>query len=173
MRSPPRPLLPTTGPISADDFQDMEENQVPDEQVVAAIQQRGISFKPTDKDYASYKGMGVDSSIIVALQKAKYVQAENKPKSPYKKTAVQTQGSPDKAFTSAAATSEGVYGVPCIVHACLETHGSAIEWPAEKEVVGSRFHTKCVWHCGAVGRAAQRSRRKHQSVAAKRGRWLR
>ncbi len=132
---PPKTVAADTGPVSVDDFQDMEENQVPDEQVVAAIQQRGISFKPTDKDYASYKGMGVDSSIIAALQKAKYVQAENKPKSPYKKTAVQTQGSPDKAFGTAAATSEGVYGTPCIVHACLETHGSAIEWPAEKEVV--------------------------------------
>ncbi len=69
------------------------------------------------------------------MQKAKFVPAENKPKSPYKKTGLQTQGSPDKAFITAAATSEGVYGIPCIVHACLETHGSAIEWPAEKEVV--------------------------------------
>jgi xanthine dehydrogenase YagR molybdenum-binding subunit len=131
---PPKTVAADTGPVSADDFQDMEENQVPDDQVVAAIHQRGISFKPTDKDYASYKGMGVDSSIIAALQKAKFVPAENKPKSPYKKTGLQTQGSPDKAFITAAATSEGVYGLPCIVHACLETHGSAIEWPAEKEV---------------------------------------
>ena len=104
--------------------------------VIAMIQKRGISFKPTDKDYASYKGMGVDQSIIAALQKAKFVEAEaGKPKSPYKRTALQTQGEPDKAFASAAAVSEGVYGSPCIVHACLETHGSASEWPADKEMV--------------------------------------
>jgi xanthine dehydrogenase YagR molybdenum-binding subunit len=132
---PPKTVAADTGPLSAEDFQDMQENQVPDEEVVARIQKSGISFKPMDKDYASYKGMGVDQSIIAALQKAKFVAAENKPKSPYKKTALQTQGSPDKAFTTAAATSEGVYGIPCIVHACLETHGSAIEWAGEKEVV--------------------------------------
>jgi xanthine dehydrogenase YagR molybdenum-binding subunit len=132
---PPKTIAADTGPVSADDFQDMEENQVPDEEVIAAIQKRGISFKPADKDYASYKGMGVDPSIIAALQEAKFVAAEAKPKSPYKKTGLQTQGTPDKAFASAAAVVEGVYGVPCIVHACLESHGSASEWSSDKELV--------------------------------------
>ncbi len=132
---PPKNIGTDTGPLSAEDFEDMIENQVPDDQVIARVEKSGISFKPTDKDLQSYKGMGADPSIIAALQKAKYVQAENKPKSPYKKTALQTTGAPDKAFASAAAVSEGVYGTPCIVHACLETHGSATEWPAEKEVV--------------------------------------
>jgi xanthine dehydrogenase YagR molybdenum-binding subunit len=132
---PPKNVATDTGPVSADDFEDMLDNQVPDEQVVQRIEKSGISFKPTDKDYASYKGMGADPSIITALQKAKFVAAEGKAKSPYKKTALQTQGAPDKAFASAAAVSEGVYGIPCIVHACLETHGSAMEWPSDKEVV--------------------------------------
>ncbi len=132
---PPKNVATDTGPVSADDVEDMLDNQVPDEQVVDRIEKNGISFKPTEKDYASYKGEGADPSIITALQKARYVAAEAKPKSPYKKTAVQTQGKPDQAFTAAAAVSEGVYGSPCIVHACLETHGSATEWQAEKEVV--------------------------------------
>jgi len=133
---PPKNVATDTGPISADDFEDMADNQVPDEQVIAAIQKRGISFKPSDKDLASYKGMGVDPSVITALQHAKYVEAEaGKPKSPYKKTALQTQGEPDKAFAAAAAVSEGVYGAPCIVHSCLESHGSASEWPSENELV--------------------------------------
>jgi xanthine dehydrogenase YagR molybdenum-binding subunit len=132
---PPKNIATDSGPISSDDFQDMEENQVPDDQVIAAIQNRGISFKPEEKDFESMKGMGVEPAIIAALRKAKFVAAEGKPKSPYKKTALQTQGAPDKAFTSAAAVSEGLYGVPCIVHACLETHGSAMEWPGEKEVL--------------------------------------
>ena len=132
---PPKTVAADTGPISSDDFQDMEENQVPDEEVIAAIQKRGISFKPSDKDYESMKGMGVDSSIIAALKKANYVEGAAKPKSPYKKTALQTQGEPDKAFSSAAAVSEGVYGMPCIVHCCLESHGSCSEWPSDKEIV--------------------------------------
>jgi xanthine dehydrogenase YagR molybdenum-binding subunit len=132
---PPKNIGTDTGPISKDDFEDMIDNQVPDEQVVSAIENRGISFKPTDKDLASYKGEGADPSIITALQKAKFVAAENKPKSPYKKTATQTTGTPDKAFASAAAVSEGLYGASCIVHSCLETHGSAIEWPGEQEMV--------------------------------------
>ena len=132
---PPKNISTDSGPLSNDDFQDMEENQVPDEEVIAAIQKRGISFKPDEKDYESMKGMGVEPAVIAALRKAKFVPAEAKPKSPYKKTGLQTTGTPDKAFASAAAVVEGVYGVPCIVHVCLETHGSAMEWPAEKEVV--------------------------------------
>ncbi len=132
---PPKNLAAETGPLSRDAFEDMEENQVPDEQVIERIQQSGISFKPTEKDYESYKGLGVDHKVIDALRKAKFVAAPPTAKSPYKKTAAQTQGDPDKAFASAAAVSEGMYGTPCIVHSCLETHGSAIEWPAEKEVV--------------------------------------
>lgn len=133
---PPKNVATDTGPVSADEFEDMADNQVPDDEVIAAIKKRGISFKPSDKDLASYKGMGVDQSVITALQQAKYVEAAaGKPKSPYKKTALQTQGEPDKAFAAAAAVSEGVYGAPCIVHSCLETHGSASEWPAENELV--------------------------------------
>ena len=132
---PPKNVATDTGPISSEDFEDMADNQVPDDDVIAMIQKRGISFKPTDKDYASYKGMGVDQSVIVALQKAKFVPAEAKPKSPFKKTGLQTTGAPDKAFASAAAVVEGVYGVPCIVHACLESHGSASEWTGDKELV--------------------------------------
>src|ERR1019366_8318181 len=109
--------------------------QVPDEEVIAAIQKRGISFKPEEKDYESMKGMGVEPPVIAALRKAKFVPAEAKPKSPYKKTGLQTTGTPDKAFASVDAVVEGVYGVPCIVHACMESHGSASEWTSDKELI--------------------------------------
>jgi len=132
---PPKNVATDSGPISEDDLQDMEENQVPDDEVIAAIQKRGISFKPTDKDYESMKGMGVEPPVIAALRNAKYVEAPAKPKSPYKKTALQTQGEPDKAFAAAATVSEGVYGIPCIGHCCMESHGSASEWPSDNEMV--------------------------------------
>src|ERR1019366_3343954 len=68
---PPKTVAADTGPVSSDDFQDMEENQVPDDEVIAAIQKRGVSFKPEEKDYESMKGMGVEPPIIAALSKAK------------------------------------------------------------------------------------------------------
>src|SRR5271165_3589744 len=43
---PPKNVAATAGPMSQDDFEDMEDNQVPDEQVIAAIKQTGISFHP-------------------------------------------------------------------------------------------------------------------------------
>jgi len=132
---PPKNIAADTGPVSSEGFQDMEENQVPDEEVIARIEKTGISFKPEEKDYESMKGMGVDPSVIAALRKAKFVPAPATEKSPYKKTGLQTTGTPDKAFSSAAAVVEGVYGVPCIVHCCLESHGSASEWNGDKELV--------------------------------------
>ena len=48
---------------------------------------------------------------------------------------MQTQGDPDKAFASAAAVSEGLYGASCITHCCLETHGMAAEWPSDKDML--------------------------------------
>ena len=41
---PPTNIGANNGPISRDDFEDMEDNQVPDEQVIASIKANGISF---------------------------------------------------------------------------------------------------------------------------------
>ena len=71
--------------------------------------------------------MGVDPKVIDALRTAKYVQAAETAKSPYKKTAVQTQGDPDKAFASAAAVSEGLYGVS-LHHALAALRRTAWPW---------------------------------------------
>src|ERR1035437_10105942 len=132
---PPKNVGTDNGPLSSDDFQDMEENQVPDEEVIAAVLKRGISFKPEEKDYESMKGMGVEPPVIAALRKEKFVTAEAAPKSPYKKTGWQTTGARDKAFAAADSLVEGVYGVPCIVHACMESHGTASEGTSDKELI--------------------------------------
>ena len=124
---PPKNISPDTGPMSRDDFEDMQDNQVPDDDVIAILKKQGISFTPTEKWMKSMEGEGTDSKVIAALKAAKVLPpAENK--SPYKRAALQKQGDPDKAFASAAAAHEGLYGVPCIVHCCLESHGSASEW---------------------------------------------
>ncbi len=131
---PPKNIAATSGPLSRENFEDMEDNQVPDEQVIAAIQKNGISFHPDDKYLKDAQESGVNRKVIEALRTAKYAEAKG-PSSPYKKTAVQTQGQPDKAFASAAAVSEGLYGASCITHCCLETHGMASEWPSDNELL--------------------------------------
>jgi xanthine dehydrogenase YagR molybdenum-binding subunit len=131
---PPTNIGVNNGPISRDDFEDMEDNQVPDEQVIAAIKANGISFKPDDKYLKDAQASGVDPQVVEALRSAKYAEGKTS-RSPYKKTAVQKQGDPDKAFTSAAAVSGGLYGASCITHCCFETHGMASEWPTDKDLL--------------------------------------
>ena len=130
---PPKNIAPATGPISQDDFESLEENQVPDEEVIAAIKQRGISFTPEEKWIKAMEGEGVDKKVIEALRSAK-VLPPSAEKSPFKRTAQQKQGDPDAAFASAAAVQEGLYGIPCIVHCCMESHGSVSEWPGSNDL---------------------------------------
>jgi xanthine dehydrogenase YagR molybdenum-binding subunit len=124
---PPRNIATDSGPISRDDFEDMQDNQVPDDEVIAILKKQGVSFTADEKWYKSMQGEGTDPKVIAALRAAKVLPpSENK--SPFKRTANVKQGDADKAFAAAAVTHEGLYGVPCIVHSCLETHGSASEW---------------------------------------------
>ncbi len=115
----------------------MEDNQVPDEQVIAAIKKQGISFHPDEKYLKDAARLRRRSRASCRrLRTAKYA-APTGSKSPYKQTALQTQGDPDKAFASAAAVAEGLYGASCITHCCLETHGMASEWPSEQRPAGT------------------------------------
>ena len=134
MPSRPKNIAANNGPISQEDFEDMEDNQVPDEQVVAAIKHQGISFHPDAKYLKDLQESGADASVVQALRTAKYGPPSGS-KSPYKKTGVQTQGEPDKAFASAAATVEGLYGASAITHCCLESHGMAAEWTSDKDLL--------------------------------------
>lgn len=148
---PPQNIAVGAGPVSQDDFEDMEDNQVPDDQVIAAIRQNGISFHPEEKYLKEAQESGVDPKVVEALRTAKYAQATG-PKSPYKKTAVQKQGDPDRAFASAAATAEGLYGASCITHCCLETHGMAAEWPSANEMT---VHISTQNHSGIAPQLAE------------------
>src|ERR1019366_7397380 len=74
---PPTNVGVSSGPISRDDFEDMEDNQVPDEQVIAAIKANGISFKPDDKYLKDAQASGVDPKVVEALRSAKYAEEQN------------------------------------------------------------------------------------------------
>ncbi|HZS06273.1 MAG TPA: xanthine dehydrogenase family protein molybdopterin-binding subunit [Blastocatellia bacterium] len=45
------------------------------------------------------------------------------------------QGDPDKAFSEAEVTVEGLYGNSVITHCCLESHGQTVEWTDENNVL--------------------------------------
>src|SRR6516162_9693387 len=61
---PPQNIAVNNGPVSRDDFEDMEDNQVPDDQVIAAIKNNGISFKPDDKYLKDAQASGVDPKVV-------------------------------------------------------------------------------------------------------------
>lgn len=124
---PPEKIAVATGPISGEDLEDMFSNQVPEEDIAKMVGERGITFQFDQKIEDQLKGYGVDAVVIEALRKAPVKKAEAGPKSPYKRTAVQTEGDPDTAFKSGQ-VSEGMYGMPVITHCCLESHGAASEW---------------------------------------------
>ena len=126
---PPAGAAENQGPLSLDDLGDMLQNQVPERQIVALIQEYGISFKPTEEDIKEAKDEGVPDSVIEAARTATvHPEAGTKTKSNYVKAAVQSQGDVEKAFAEADAVAEGLYGAPVIVHCCMEAHGSISEW---------------------------------------------
>src|SRR5665811_106282 len=58
---PPKNIAVNIGPISRDDFDDMQDNQVPDEQVIAALAKKGISFHPSEKYLKRIQEEGTDA----------------------------------------------------------------------------------------------------------------
>lgn len=126
---PPKGAAEEQGPLSEDDLGDMLDNQVPEREMVHQIQQYGISFKPTEDLLKEAKDDGAPDSVIEAVRNATVHEGgETRPKAYYQKAAAITQGEPDKAFSEAEVTCEGVYGIPVITHCCLESHGSTSEW---------------------------------------------
>jgi xanthine dehydrogenase YagR molybdenum-binding subunit len=124
------------GPLSMDDIGDMLDNQVPERQMVALIDQYGITFQPTEEGLQKAKQEEVPDAVIEALRKAKvHPDTGNKPHSFYQKNAEQVVGDPEQAFASAEVVSEGIYGIPVITHCCLETHGSTAEWPEKDKLL--------------------------------------
>jgi xanthine dehydrogenase YagR molybdenum-binding subunit len=132
---PPKGAAEEQGPLSVDDLEDMFDNQVPEREMIKQIQQYGISFKPTEDMLKEAKDDGAPDSIIDAVRNAQVHEgAAARPKSNYQKAAAITQGDPDKAFSEAEVSSEGLYGIPVITHCCLESHGSISEWTAPDQL---------------------------------------
>lgn len=133
---PPKELGADTGPVTSDDIEDMISNQVPDAEMVRLIMSRGITERPSEDTFKELPNYGVSAAVIKALREAPIKEAPKGPKSPYKRTAAQLVGEPDKVFAdSSVVISEGLYGVPVITHCCLESHGAASEWTDDKNLL--------------------------------------
>jgi xanthine dehydrogenase YagR molybdenum-binding subunit len=149
--SEPKNVAENTGPLAPRDLFQMFENDVPDEQVIATAQKRGLSFKVTPQMAQRMKDNEVSEEVIKALQSAPMKEAQAND-SPYKKEAEQVKGDPDAAFKEAEVVSEGVYGCPVITHCCLESHGSIAEW-TDSDHLFSHISTQNV--SGLAGQFAQ------------------
>ena len=125
----PKDAAEETGPLALDDLINMFSNQVPEPQITATVQKRGISFPVTDDLVKRMRSFNVGENVIKALQSA-LQKAPETSRSPYKKpSSGPDRGNPDQAFKTAEVTSAGLYGVPVITHCCLEAHGVVAHWP--------------------------------------------
>jgi xanthine dehydrogenase YagR molybdenum-binding subunit len=129
----PQNVTEDTSPLSQGDLEGMFRNQMPEGQIIAMVQRKGISFDVTQQMVDTLRQQKTGEGLIKALQEApKKTAQENR--SPYRKAAEQTKGDADAAFREADAVSEGVYGCPVITHCCLESHGSIAEWPSSDQL---------------------------------------
>ncbi|HEY2496786.1 MAG TPA: xanthine dehydrogenase family protein molybdopterin-binding subunit [Candidatus Angelobacter sp.] len=149
--SEPKNVAENTGPLTQRDLFQMFNNDAEDDQVIAAVQKRGITFKVTPEMAQRMKDNEVSNEVIKALQAAPVKEAETTD-SPYKKETEQVKGDPDAAFKEAEVVSEGVYGCPVITHCCLESHGSVAEW-TDSDHMFSHISTQNV--SGLAGQFAQ------------------
>ena len=60
----------------------------------------------------------------------------------------QIHGDPDKAFQEAEVTSEGKYGIPVIMHCCLEPHGAIIQWQGDSVMAWPSTQDVTNWNNG-------------------------
>ena len=123
----PKNVQDDSSPLDQSDLRGMIVNQMPDAQMIARINQKGISFTVGQPMVDAMRANKVSEDVIKALQSAK-VRDSEKSTSPYKKEVEQVKGEPAAAFKDADVVSEGVYGCPVITHCCLESHGSIAQW---------------------------------------------
>jgi xanthine dehydrogenase YagR molybdenum-binding subunit len=147
----PKDVPEGSGPLEQRDLIGMLQNQVPEPQIIQAIQQRGISFKVSDEMVGRLRENKVGEDVIKTLQAAPLKEAKPAT-SPFRKESETIKGEPDDAFKASEVVSEGVYGCPVITHCCLESHGSMSEWTDDDHLF-ARVSTQNV--SGLAGQFAQ------------------
>jgi xanthine dehydrogenase YagR molybdenum-binding subunit len=147
-KEPPHDIPPDTSPFSLEDLEDMFSNQMPANEMIKEIKERGISFKPEEAPLDR-----IPPNIADAIKAAQQKPPEKKPPSWFKPAAAETQGDPDAAFKAAdTVVSEGIYGLPVITHCCLESHGSVAEWTDSDHLL---MHSSTQFISGIPGQMAE------------------
>lgn len=147
----PKDVPESSGPMSPRDVFNMLDSDIPEERVIAQIQQRGISFQVTPQMVDRMRSNEVPDNVIKALQSAPVKEAPP-PSGQYSKEGEQVKGQPDDAFKQSEVVSEGIYGCPVITHCCLESHGSMSQWTDDDHLF-ARVSTQNV--SGLAGQFAQ------------------
>jgi xanthine dehydrogenase YagR molybdenum-binding subunit len=147
-KEPPHDIPPDTSPFSLGDIDDMFSNQVPANQMIKEIGQRGISFKPEEAPLDR-----MPPNVADAIKNAQRKAAEKKPPSWYKPAAAETQGELESALKAPdVVVSEGIYGLPVIAHCCLESHGAVSEWTDQEHLL---VHASTQYVSGIPGQMAE------------------
>jgi xanthine dehydrogenase YagR molybdenum-binding subunit len=131
---PPENLQANEGPLSEEDLGAMLANQMPTSQIVAYIKRNGVTDDFEPKEVDALAKQAVPERILEAIRQAP-VKTPAPTHGPqwYKKAAAAVVGDPGAAFQQAdMVTSEGVYGIPLIVHCCLESHGAVSAWTPDE-----------------------------------------
>ena len=96
---PPKGSAEGQGPLSADDIDDMLDNQVPSQQMVNQIQQYGITAKPSEDALKGLKADGATDAVLDAIRAAAvHPEAGSRPKSNYQKAAAHDSGRSRQGF---------------------------------------------------------------------------
>ena len=125
----PRDVAEVTGPLTRQDLGNMFNNQVPEPQIIQAIQKQGIAFQPPPAYLDMLRKNDVGEDVIKALQSARVQETPTGPVPRYRRVTDSTVGDPEAAFVRSDVTSEGFYGASVITHCCLEAHGAVASWP--------------------------------------------
>ena len=167
---PPKNIAPTTGPISQDDFEAMEENQVPDDEVIAMIKKRGISFTADDKYLKAMEGEGTDPKVIAAVRNANSSAALRR------QIALQTNRNAEAGRSRQGVCFCRGYVRGLVRRSVHRSCLSRVAWLGlgmeRQRPDGAYLDPKLIGHCGTNGRAAEYAGCQHPSVAAERWRWL-
>lgn len=125
----PRDVAEDTGPLTRGDLGNLINNQVPEPQIIQAIQSKGIAFPMTPDLAERMRKNEVGEDVIKALQAAKVHEAPTGPRPRYRRVTDTTVGDPAAAFAQSDVVSEGFYGAAVMTHCCLEAHDAVASWP--------------------------------------------
>ena len=146
------------GRLSLGAVDDMLDDQVPDEEIVAQIRQYGITEQPDEGALDELRADGASDALIDAIRATAVHPREAAETAgvEYRKAAALIVGDPDNAFAEAEVTSEGLYGAAVITHCCMESHGSISEWTDDKHLLTHMSTQNVSGIAGADGRAVEK-----------------